>query len=159
MDTIDQFIVRHWRAALPPLESRFYKPYHIAQFLTNFGKPPVYFCGELVTKRMVIDSLIQNNVVPVCKTTLYRILILFNCSCMSTTDTWTELTKPGRKAYLSAQGFDHVVSHIRSVTAGGALMSLEKIRMIIKARIFFEHRARANRSRCTPFVHKLTLYT
>ena len=137
MDSIDQFIVHHWRSTLPPLESRYYKPYHIIQFLTNHGKRPVYFCGELVTKRMVIDSLIQNNVVPIHKTTLYRISTLFNCSCMSTTDTWTELTKPGCKAYLSFQGFDYIVSHIRLATAGGVSMPLGKIRIIIKVRIFF----------------------
>ena len=108
---------------------------------------------------MAVESLIQYNIVPICKTTLYHILSLYSCSCLSTTDTWTELTKPGRKTYLSSQGFDHIVSHICSATAGGISMPLEKIRKIIKARILFEHKARANHSCCIPIVHESTLYT
>ena len=35
---LQEFIIRHWRSALPPLESKYYKPFHIAQFSCNFGK-------------------------------------------------------------------------------------------------------------------------
>ena len=159
MNSLQKFIIRHWRSELPPLESKYYKPFHVARFLCNFGRRPLYFRGVLVTKKMVIESMIENQVVPFRKTTLYRISSLYNCSCLSTTDTWTELTKPGRKGYLSSQGFDHIVSHICSATAGGITMPLDKIRKIIKARILFEHKARANRSCCIPVIHESTLYT
>ena len=85
-----------------------------------------------------ISYLIKNNIVPLQQTSVYRLVELYNTNCLSPSDKWTDVTSPGTKGLLSAQGLKLLVDTAQNATLGGVSMPLSKIKQLVKDRIIFE---------------------
>lgn len=87
---------------------------------------------------ILIMYLIKNHYVPVQKTSVYQIIALYCNNCLSTDDSWGELTTPGTRPLLSHQGLDHLVSYVKKKTLDGSSVSFSQVKMLVRDRIIYE---------------------
>ena len=98
----DKYIHTYCTSKLPILSSRqrYYSPYCVAKFLATHKSTRSHTYRLNVNN--LICYLIQKNVVPVKRTTLFKLVNTYKNNVIVESDTWSELTTSGRKAFFES---------------------------------------------------------
>ena len=155
-DDLDSYLRVYCKSKLPPIPSdhEFNTPFEIAMLLSTVNDK-FTFNGKTVSVKKVIDFMINDEIVPVKKTSAYRLLDLYNDACIDSDAKWGVLATPGKKAMLSVSGFNYLVHHVQEATLGGASMTLSAIRDLVKERIHKEYKKVKN----TNFLPRISRHT
>ena len=145
-DDYDKYIHTYCTSKLPILSShqRYYYPYCVAKFLATHKSTRSHTYRLNVNN--LICYLIQKNAVPVKRTTLFKLVNTYKNNVIVESDTWSELTTSGRKAFLSPKGFNSVVSQVQEKTQGGIVMPFSKVSKLVHNKIVFEWRQKNKNS-------------
>ena len=99
---------------------------HHSKFRTSEG---------MISKSRCIHYLINNNLVPVKKTTLYKLSLNVSRNLVHKDATWTDLCKDGRKGYLSPHEMIELILYLKEKTTGGVAYSTSELKREIEAKI------------------------
>ena len=77
----------------------------------------------------------DNKLVPVKKTSLYKLIENFSQGRIKETTTWTDLGMDGNKPFLTCRDFKDLVYRIKTKTTGGVALSVSEVREEILASI------------------------
>ena len=87
--------------------------------------------GVLVSRKKLMDHMIQYKYVPVKHTTLYEICRKLKFKDLPSDASWTELQKHGRKPLLSNRGLHSLIIDIKQSTDGGMALSTSDLHKLI----------------------------
>ena len=84
--------------------------------------------SHVITKFKIIIHLVHYKLVPIKKTSLYKLTSLVSEGKVPVDATWTELTRDGSKPYLSHREFMNLIQTLKTKTTGGVAYSISEIR-------------------------------
>ena len=125
-------VVRQFLSERFPLQENksIYSPFELGTFLSRHQETIVD--GIRLSNLKIIRYLISRNLIPVQKTTAYKLstyvaqgLIPMNCS-------WTDLSRHGKKALLTSVEVMWLVEEIKRESQGGFAMSSSQIKIRLK---------------------------
>ena len=67
----------------------------------------------MITKSKCIQYLVTNNLVPVKKTTLYKLSSYVSRNLVHKDATWTEICKDGKKVYLNCHEMEELILYLK----------------------------------------------
>ena len=147
---LDAFV----KSSLPVIQPgyEFNTPYEIGAFLASIHDGFNYN-NRKISVFTIITFLINAEIVPLKKSSLYRILELYITKDLEMDAKWSGITTPGKNPMLSAKGFNFLVDFVQNKTLGGASMTLSKIKELVKEKIRQEWKNRIE----IPSISKTTL--
>ena len=120
--------------------SNSYPPYFVAKLLLHHRTFTVN--GVKVTKFRLIKHLVDQHLVPVKKSSLYKLVDRYASGYVSENTTWTMLAKSGAKPYLTHHEFKELIRHIEAKTNGGLALSTSELRNEIEEAIISSFKKR-----------------
>ena len=92
--------------------------------------------GVIISRFMIMKYVMTKRLVPVKKTSLYKLLALVTLGLIPTDATWTELSFYGRKSLLTPRQLMWLIEEIKLEARGGGAMSSEEIKAKLEQHIF-----------------------
>ena len=92
--------------------------------------------GVFITRFTMFKYLRAHSLIPVQKTTAYKIETYVSFGMILQHDSWTDLSEKGRKALLDHKELTELVEEIKSDTFGGKSMSASEIKSRLKSHVF-----------------------
>ena len=137
---------------------RYYSPYAIGNLLARHSN--IQSENGIISKSKVINHLVKYRMVPIKKTSLYRLSEKSKFGFIHQAATWTEVTGDGRKGYLSNRELNDLIIEIRDMTSGGMALSTSEVRKVVRNRIIclFQKRRKAQLLPATIPEHTLNVY-
>ena len=114
-------------------EKSFYTPYAVGNFLCKGHN--VFKHGMKITMFKIIKFLIRKCAVPARVTKIYKLCVQVSTGLVDVDTSWTDLSKNGRKPYLSSKQLQKLIASIKYDTKGGAGMSCEELKKRIRNHI------------------------
>ena len=87
-------------------------------------------------KLTIINYLCDHNLIPVKRTTAYKIESYVSLGVIPQDTTWTEMSKHGRKALLTPTEMMYLIAEIRNEGKGGEAVSSSSIKEKLRRHIF-----------------------
>ena len=113
-----------------PDREKMYSPYILGEYLTRHHDTIID--GTKITRSKIINYLIAYNLIPVKKTTAYKVEGLASMGLIPKLSTWTDLSKNGRKAILTNREVTFLVDQLKMETKGGESMGSNEIKEKLK---------------------------
>ena len=134
----NQIIGDYMNNILPKLgNNKYYTPYFIGSLISRHVLTVVD--GVRISKFSVMGYLKSSRLVPVSKTTMYKIASHVSLGILPKDATWTELGLYGRKALLQPRELMFLIMQIKNETRGGEAMSSDEIKAKIENYIYEMH--------------------
>ena len=128
-----------------PKERTTYSPYSLGLFLTRHHDTIID--GVKISRSKIIDYLMSMGLIPVKKTTAYKVEGFVTMGVLPQFSTWTDLAKNGRKAILTNREITILVDQIKMATKGGEGMGSKCIKKRLKEYIYqvYSHRGQLHK--------------
>ena len=134
----NQIIGDYMNNILPKLgNNKYYTPYFIGSLISRHVLTVVD--GVRISKFSVMGYLKSSRLVPVSKTTMYKIALHVSLGILPKDATWTELGLYGHKALLQPRELMFLIMQIKNETRGGEAMSSDEIKAKIENYIYEMH--------------------
>ena len=139
-------------------DDSYYSPYAIGNLLARHTNIPTDH--GILSKSKIINHLVKHKMVPLKKTSLYKLSEKSKCGLVHQDATWTEVTVDGRNGYLSSRELNDLILEIKNKTTGGVALSTSEVRREIKNKIIslFQKRRKSHLLPATIPQHTLNVY-
>ena len=114
----------------------YYRPYDIAVFLSRFI--PFSIFDTKISKYRIITLLMHFNYVPFKRTAINKLIQRFKLDGLPNTITWTQLSKSGRKPFLSKTNLLNLIEKIKQDSDGGLAFSSSDVQDCVRKEIIIE---------------------
>ena len=135
-----------------------YSPYGVAMMLLRHVN--VASDGGTISKSKIIKHLIQYNMVPIKKSSLYILVKRCANGLVHVDSTWTEVAQSGKKGYLTCRDLKELILDLKQRTSGGIAFSSSEIRNEVsdKIRNVFQTKKQSHLLPHTIPLHTLNVY-
>ena len=114
--------------------NRHYTPYHVGMFLSRHALTIID--GVRISKWALMLHLMEHKLVPVKKTSLYKLDCYFTFGLILDNVSWTQLSENGRKAILQPKDLMWLILDIKRETSGGKAMGFSEIKEKLEKYIY-----------------------
>ena len=111
----------------------YYTPYSVGHMLCNHSNMST--TNGVISKSTLMNHLMIHKLVPVKKSSLYKLSNKASKNMIHEHATWTEISQHGQKGYLSSRDMMDLILHLKSRTSGGLAYSISEVRKEVEKKI------------------------